>query len=265
MKIPIIADSVVRMTQASQLLNNKRVFITGGSRGIGAAIAKKCAEHGAEVGFTYSSRKDAADVVLEELKSYSKLSHFHLQMDVSQEESIQNALAQVSEKWNSIDVVINNAGVTKDQLFIRMKNSDFDAVLDTNLKGAFIICRHFAKLMMKAQSGNIINISSVIGHTGNPGQANYAASKAGLEAMTKSIALELASRNIRANCIAPGYIGTEMTGVLSDEIKQKILAKIPLNSIGTGEDIANAALFLASDLSKYMTAQTLHVNGGMYY
>lgn len=253
-------------TLSSQLLNNKRVFITGGSRGIGAEIVKTFAQHGALVCFTYSSRKDAADQVLNEIKStVGGSEHFHLQMDLSQEESIQNALTTLSEKWPQVDIVVNNAGITKDQLFIRMKTADFDSVIDTNLKGAFIICRHFAKLMMKAQSGNIINISSVIGHTGNPGQANYAASKAGLEAMTKSLALELASRNIRANSIAPGYIGTEMTGVLSDDVKQKILAKIPLQTIGTGQDIANAALFLASDLSKYMTAQTLHVNGGMYY
>lgn len=251
---------------SSQLLNNKRVFITGGSRGIGAEIVKTFAQQGAQVCFTYSSRKDAADQILSEIKSTpAGPEHFHLQMDLSQEESIQAALTTLSEKWPQVDVIVNNAGITKDQLFIRMKTADFDSVIDTNLKGAFIICRHFAKLMMKAQSGNIINISSVIGHTGNPGQANYAASKAGLEAMTKSLALELASRNIRANSIAPGYIGTEMTGVLSDEVKQKILAKIPLQTIGTGQDIANAALFLASDLSKYMTAQTLHVNGGMYY
>lgn len=255
------------MTQIAQLLKSKRVFITGGSRGIGAAIVKKFAQQGAEVCFSYASRKEAADQVLNEINEFSDNGrrHFHLQMDLSQEESIQTALSALAEKWDNTDVVVNNAGITKDQLFIRMKTTDFDSVINTNLKGSFIICRHFAKQMMKAQAGSLINISSVIGHTGNPGQANYAASKAGLEAMTKSLALELASRNVRANCIAPGYIETEMTGVLSDDVKQKILAKIPLQSIGSGEDIANAALFLASDLGKYMTAQTLHVNGGMYY
>lgn len=245
----------------SSRLVSKKIIVTGGSRGIGAAIVQSLAQAGATVAFTYSSREDAA---IEVLKSLPGEGHFCVQMNLSDESSVEKAFTQITEKWSQIDGLVNNAGITKDQLLLRMKTEDFDSVLQTNLRGAFLTTKFVSKLMMKARSGSIVNITSVIGQTGNAGQSNYAASKAGLIGFSKSMAQELASRNIRVNCVAPGFIATEMTSVLSEDQKKGILAKIPLGVMGEGSDIAAATAFLLSDESRYITGHTLSVNGGMY-
>ncbi len=242
-------------------LKAKKIFVTGGSRGIGAAIVQVLAQKGATVAFTYSSREDAAAKLLSTLPGTG---HFYLQMDLAKEASVQAAVEQVVSKFGEVDGVVNNAGITKDGLLLRMKPEDFDSVIQANLRGGFLVTKAMLKPMLKSRKGSIVNITSVIGQTGNAGQANYAASKAGTEAFSKSIALEVASRNIRVNCIAPGFIATEMTHVLSEEVKKAILAKIPLERMASPEEVAYAAAFLLSDESKYITGQTLGVNGGMY-
>lgn len=242
-------------------LQGKKIIVTGGSRGIGASIVKLLAEEGAQVCFTYSSREEAAAEVA---KSLPGDGHFYLKLDVGSEESVNQAMEQITAKWSDIDGLVNNAGITKDQLLLRMKTEDFDAVMNTNLRGTFLMTKALSKIMMKARKGSIVNITSVIGQTGNPGQANYAASKAGTEAFSKSVALELASRNVRVNCVAPGFIATEMTHVLSEDAKGKIMDKIPMNSIGEGNDVANAVKFLLSEESKYITGHTVNVNGGLF-
>ena len=242
-------------------LQGKKVVVTGGSRGIGASIVKLLADEGAHVAFTYSSREEAAQKVAHEL---SGTGHFYIKMDVANEQSVTEAVDHIAEKWPEIDGVVNNAGITKDQLLLRMKTEDFQAVVDTNLKGTFLVTKAFSKIMMKARKGSIVNITSIIGETGNAGQANYAASKAGIIAFAKSVALELASRNVRVNNVAPGFIATEMTDILSDDVKNKMMEKIPLQKIGEGKDVAEAVRFLLSDESKYITGHTLDVNGGMH-
>ncbi len=242
-------------------LQGKKIIVTGGSRGIGASIVKLLAESGAQVCFTYSSREEAAAEVA---KSLPGEGHFYLKLDVASEESVNQAMEQITAKWSEIDGLVNNAGITKDQLLLRMKAEDFDAVMNTNLRGTFLMTKALSKIMMKARKGSIVNITSVIGQTGNPGQANYAASKAGTEAFSKSVALELASRNVRVNCVAPGFIATEMTHILSEDAKAKIMDKIPMNSIGEGNDVANAVKFLLSEESKYITGHTVNVNGGLF-
>ncbi len=242
-------------------LQGKRIVVTGGSRGIGSAIVKLLAEEGAEVAFTYSSREESAQKVAQSLSGQG---HFYVKMDVSDEASVNTAIGEILEKWPEVHGVVNNAGITKDQLLLRMKAEDFDSVINTNLRGTFLVTKAFAKPMMKSRKGSVVNIVSIIGETGNAGQANYAASKAGTIAFAKSVALELASRNIRVNNIAPGFIGTEMTEILSDDVKAKMMEKIPLGKIGEGEDIAQAVRFLLSDESKYITGHTLDVNGGMF-
>ncbi len=242
-------------------LKDKKIIVTGGSRGIGAAMVKTLAESGASVAFTYSSREDAATQVLQSLPGSG---HFCVQMNLSEEASVDQAFAKIMARWPQFDGLVNNAGITKDQLLVRMKTDDFDQVVTTNLRGAFLTTKIAAKVMMKARAGSIVNITSVIGQMGNAGQANYAASKAGLIGFSKSVALELASRNVRVNCVAPGFIATEMTSVLGDDQKQQILAKIPMGTMGEGRDIAMAVRFLMSDESRYITGHTLAVNGGMY-
>lgn len=242
-------------------LQGQKIIVTGGSRGIGASIVKRLAEEGAQVCFTYSSREESAAAVA---KGLSGEGHFYLKLDVSSEESVNEAMEQITARWPQIDGLVNNAGITKDQLLLRMKTEDFDAVLATNLRGTFLMTKALTKIMMKARKGSIVNITSVIGQTGNAGQANYAASKAGTEAFSKSVALEIASRGVRVNCIAPGFIGTEMTEAMTEEAKNKILPKIPMQSIGEGVDVANAVRFLLSDDSKYITGQTINVNGGLF-
>lgn len=242
-------------------LQGKKIVVTGGSRGIGAAIVKLLAEEGAQVAFTFSSREEAAQQVAHSLPGEG---HFYIKMDIANEESVNAAVAHILEKWGEVDGVVNNAGITKDQLLMRMKAEDFDSVISTNLRGTYLVTKAFTKSMMKARKGSIVNITSIIGQTGNPGQANYAASKAGTVAFSKSIALELASRNVRLNCVAPGFIATEMTDVLTEEQKGKMLERVPLGTIGEGRDVAQAVRFLLSDESKYITGHTLNVNGGMY-
>lgn len=242
-------------------LSGKKIIVTGGSRGIGAQIVQVLAEEGAHVAFTYSSKEDLAQKLVQSLPGEG---HFCVQMDVSQEASIDKALDQITQKWPEINGVVNNAGITKDQLLLRMKVEDFDSVINTNLRGTFLVCKYLAKGMMKARNGVVVNITSVVGQTGNAGQANYAASKSGMIGFTKSLALELASRGIRANCVAPGYIATEMTEVLSADVKEKMAQKIPLQKIGEARDVAYAVRFLLSDESKYITGHTLSVNGGLF-
>ena len=242
-------------------LSGKKLFVTGGSRGIGAAIVRHLAEQSAVVCFTYASNESKAQ---ELLKSLPGEGHFCLHLNVADESSVEACIAQVIEKWTNVDGVVNNAGITKDQLLLRMKSQDFLNVIQTNLAGAFFITKALSKSMLKARTGAFVNISSVIGALGNAGQSNYAASKGGLEAFTRSVALEFASRGIRANCVAPGYIKSDMTAALSAEQLKAFADKIPLARPGEALEVASAVAFLLSDASSYITGQTLHVNGGMY-
>lgn len=242
-------------------LENKKIFVTGGSRGIGAGIVSLLAELGAQVAFTYSSNEAKAQQLLASLPGNG---HMIFQMDVSKAESVESTISKLLEKWESPDGVVNNAGITKDQLLLRMKAEDFDQVIQTNLTGVFSVTKALAKTMLKARRGSFVNISSVIGSMGNAGQSNYAASKGGLEAFTKSVALELASRGIRANCVAPGYIKSDMTDALTEDQLKNFNDKIPLGRAGEAHEIATSVAFLLSDAASYITGQTLHVNGGMY-
>ena len=244
------------------LLSQKNIIVTGGSRGIGAEIVRCLAENGARVAFSYSSNEEAAQKVLESLPGEG---HLALAMNVSSEESISQFFEKaLAEFGNQIHGLVNNAGITKDNLLLRMKPEDFQQVLQTNLTGSFLCIKSAIKPLMKNKGGSIVNITSVVGQSGNPGQANYTASKAGMEAMSKSIALEFASRNIRSNCVAPGFIETEMTGELTEAQKEAILSRVPLKKMGDTHDVAAAVAFLLSDQSKYITGQTIGVNGGLY-
>lgn len=242
-------------------LQGYKVLVTGGSRGIGAGIVKLLASEGAQVAFTYSSRKESAEKVLKDLPGSG---HKILAMNLGDPASIQSGIASVLEAFGGLDGLVNNAGITKDQLLLRMKAEDFDDVIQTNLRGSFLCIKEVLKPMMKARKGSIVNITSVIGHSGNAGQVNYAASKAGLTAMAKSIAQELGSRGLRVNCVAPGFIDTDMTDVLPEEQKNAILQNVPLQKFGSVQDVAHAVRFLLSDEAQYITGQTIHVNGGMY-
>lgn len=248
-----------------QLLKGKTALITGGTAGIGKAIAVLFAQHGADVAIFGTNAERAATALQEidlakrspEQKSASFL------VNVADTAAVQQSVDALLAQLGKIDVLVNNAGITRDNLLMRMTEEDWDLVLDTNLKSVYNLCKACTRPMMKARSGVIINISSVVGLTGNAGQINYAASKAGMIGLTKSLAKELVSRNIRANCIAPGYIDTQMTGGLSDAVKEAVLAKIPMGRVGQPIEIAQAALFLASDLASYVTGQVLAVDGGM--
>lgn len=242
-------------------LQDKKILVTGSSRGIGAGIVKTLAAEGASVGVTYSSKRDAAEQVLKDLPGSG---HILLELKIDDEASVEAAFETFAGKMGRIDGLVNNAGITRDTLLLRMKSADFDAVINTNLRGTFLCTRAAAKLMLKARSGSIVNITSIIGEMGNAGQANYAASKAGIEGLSKSVAQELASRGIRVNCVAPGFIATEMTEVLSDQQKKAILEKVPLGTLGDVEDVARAVAFLLSSEARYITGHTLSVNGGLY-
>ncbi len=242
-------------------LSGKSIIVTGGSRGIGAGIVRELAQSGARVAFTYASRKESAEEVL---KSLPGTEHQILKMDISSEESVVAGIESVIKAWGKVDGLVNNAGITKDSLLMRMKTEDFDHVINTNLRGTFLACKAVTKSMMKARLGSIVNLTSVVGLMGNAGQTNYAASKAGIIGFSKSLAKELGSRNVRVNCVAPGFILTEMTEVLSDDVKKEIVSQVPLQTFGTIEDIAHAVKFLLMDESKYITGQTLSVNGGLY-
>lgn len=244
-----------------KLLEGKKILITGGSRGIGAGIVQACAEQGAQVAFTYSSNKESAEKILKDLPGSG---HTIAEMKMESEESIQSAVNTVLEKFKNIDGVVNNAGMTKDQLVLRMSANDFDHVYQVNLRGSFLCSKFCLKPMLKSRAGSFVHITSVVGQTGNPGQTNYTAMKAGLEAFSKSLAQEIASRGIRSNCVAPGFIQTDMTDKLPEDQKAALTSQIPLGAIGTPRDVANAVLFLLSDLSKYITGQTINVNGGLY-
>ena len=244
-----------------QRFAGKKILVTGSSRGIGAGIARKLALQGASVAVTYSSNPAMAEQVLGSLKGEG---HLLIKLDISDETSVAAAFEQIAAKWGKVDGVVNNAGVTRDQLLLRMKTEDFQSVIDTNLKGTFLCTRSAAKMMLKARAGSIVNITSVIGEMGNAGQSNYAASKAGVEGFTKSIAQEIGSRSIRVNCVAPGFIVTDMTDAMTEQAKSAILSKVPLNTLGDVDDVANAVCFLLSDEAKYITGHTLSVNGGMY-
>jgi len=244
------------------LLNGKTVLITGASRGIGSGIARVFAQNGANVAFTYSSSEAPALALQEELSKLGvKVKAY--KSDASSFEACEKLASEVMSDFDSLDALINNAGITKDNLLMRMSEEDFDKVMEVNLKSIFNMTKAFQRVFLKQRNGSIINISSIVGVKGNAGQANYAASKAGMIGFTKSIALELGSRNIRANAIAPGFIETEMTDKLDDAVVEQWRAGIPLKRGGTPEDVANACLFFASDLSSYITGQVLLVDGGM--
>lgn len=244
------------------LLNGKTVLITGASRGIGSGIARVFAQNGANVAFTYSSSEAPALALQKELSKLGvKVKAY--KSDASSFEACEKLASEVMSDFDSLDALINNAGITKDNLLMRMSEEDFDKVIEVNLKSIFNMTKAFQRVFLKQRNGSIINISSIVGVKGNAGQANYAASKAGMIGFTKSIALELGSRNIRANAIAPGFIETEMTDKLDDAVVEQWRAGIPLKRGGTTEDVANACLFFASDLSSYITGQVLLVDGGM--
>lgn len=244
------------------MLSGKTALITGGSRGIGRAIAKKLSSLGCNIVINYNSNAAPAEELINELKVEGK-EGLALQGDVSNFEDAKNIVDTTVKTYGSIDILINNAGITRDNLLLRMSEEDFDQVISTNLKGAFNCTKHASKYMLKKKKGRIISIASVIGLVGNVGQANYAASKAGIIGLTKSVAKELATRNITVNAIAPGFIVSDMTDQLSDEQKSAIKSNIPMNSFGTAEDIANLVGFLASDESGYITGQVINVDGGM--
>ncbi len=244
------------------LLDGKTAIVTGGTRGIGKGIVQEFLKEGANVAFTYASSDELAKQMEVELSSLGKLKGY--KSDASEFDAAQALVDQVIEDFGSVDIVVNNAGVTKDNLLLRMSKDDWDKVLKINLDSIFNLTKAVTRPMMKNGGGSIINMSSVVGVKGNAGQANYAASKAGIIGFSKSIAIELGSRNIRCNVVAPGFIETEMTDALDDKVVQEWRDSIPLKRGGTPEDIANACVYLGSDKSSYITGQVLHVNGGMY-
>ncbi len=246
----------------------KKAIVTGGTRGIGRAIVKEFAtkkingETFADVAFIYNSCDECARSLINELADAGSEAIAY-KIDVSSFDEVQNAVKEIISKFGAVDILVNNAGITKDNLLMRMSEADFDRVIEVNLKSAFNFTKAVSRQMLKQRSGKIINITSVVGLTGNAGQANYSASKAGLIGFTKSVAKEFASRGINVNAIAPGYIATEMTEELNDAQKEALLGLIPLNRMGTPEDVAKAAAFLASDDASYITGQVITVDGGM--
>ena len=243
-------------------LDGKTALVTGGSRGIGRSIALELADLGANVAITYASSAKAADNVREEIVSKDRRAKA-LQADAVNYEKAEEVIAGITGDWEKLDILVNNAGITRDNLILRMNQQQWDQVIETNLKSVFNYCKAVAKPMMRNRGGSIINISSVVGISGNAGQTNYAASKAGIIGFTKAYAKELASRNIRANVVAPGYITTEMTGELPEDILQNIERETPLGRPGTAEEVSHAVAFLASERSSYITGETIRVDGGM--
>ena len=244
------------------LLTDKTAVVTGGSRGIGRAIAVALAAEGAKVAVIYAGNAAAAEETLSLIKEQGGEA-VAMQCDVADDAAVSDMINAVKEQFGSVDILVNNAGITRDGLLMRMKEGDWQAVLATNLTGVFHCTKAVTKLMMKQRSGAIINITSVVGQTGNAGQANYAAAKAGMIGFTKSVAKELASRGIRVNAVAPGCIDTDMTAVLSDAVKEDMLKSIPLGRVAQPEEVAKAVVFLASDNASYITGQVLNVDGGM--
>ena len=243
-------------------LKGKNALITGGAQGIGKSIAMGMAKEGANVAIS-DVNIESAESTAAEVKALG-VEAIAIKLDVSSQEDVTNAFSTFADKLGSLDILVNNAGITKDGLILRMKEADWDTVLNINLKGSFLCSKEAVKKMVKQRYGKIISISSVVAFMGNPGQANYSASKAGLIGLTKTIAKEYANRGIRANAIAPGFIQSAMTDILTEEVKNEMMSAIPLGEFGTPEDVTNAAIFLASPESDYISGQVIHVNGGMY-
>lgn len=243
-------------------LEGKTVLVTGGSRGIGKAIALAFAKEGANVIINYTSNVEAAEDTVKEIENLN-VKGLAVKANISKSEEVQRLMDEIEENFDNIDILINNAGVTKDNLFVKMKEEDWDEVMDINLKGVFLCTKAVVRKMIRQKYGRIINMSSVVGILGNPGQANYCASKAGVIGFTKSLAREVASRNITVNAIAPGFIDTDMTRVLPEGVKEKLVDTIPMKRYGKPGDIANLAVFLSSDMANYITGQVIHVDGGM--
>ena len=244
------------------LLDGKVALVTGASRGIGRAIAIRLASEGAKVAINFAGNQKAAEEVKGEIEKNGGEAIL-VKANVADSAAVDEMFAKVIEAFGTVDILVNNAGITRDGLLIRMKDEDFDAVIDTNLKGVFYCTKAVAKLMMKKRTGRIVNMSSVVGLIGNAGQTNYAAAKAGVLGFSKSAAKELAARGVTVNMVAPGFIDTDMTAVLSDKVKDAMVQEIPMHKMGRPEDVANAVLFLVSDCSSYITGQVVNVDGGM--
>ncbi|MBS1594564.1 MAG: 3-oxoacyl-[acyl-carrier-protein] reductase [Bacteroidetes bacterium] len=244
-------------------LKGKNALVTGGSRGIGQAIVRKYAEYGANVAFTYLNSAEKAQALVDELTAQYGVKVVAYRSDAASFAASEQLVNDVAAELGRIDILVNNAGITRDNLILRMSEEQFDEVIQANLKSVFNLTKQVAKLMLRQKSGSIINLTSIVGLRGQAGQSNYAASKAGIIGFTKSIADEFGSRSIRCNAISPGFIETDMTHVLGEDIKKGLLTQIPLGRMGRADEIANAALFLGSDLSAYITGQTLSVCGGM--
>lgn len=243
-------------------LTGKTAIVTGASRGIGAAIARRFAEEGANIIVNYSGSQDKAEAVVAEIEQAGGKA-IAVKANVADANAVKVMADTAMKEFGSIDILVNNAGITRDNLMMRMKEDEWDDVINTNLKGVFLCTKAVTRQMMKQRAGRIVNIASIVGVMGNAGQANYVAAKAGVIGLTKTTARELASRGITANAVAPGFITTDMTEKLGDDVQSSMLAQIPLARFGAPEDVANAALFLASDEASYVTGQTLHLDGGM--
>ena len=245
------------------MVKSKTAIITGGSRGIGKAVSLKMAENGANIAILYSSSDEQAKEVVKCAEAFGVTARAY-KCDVADFSKSEETVKKIIADFNGVDILVNNAGITRDKLILQMKEEDFDRVIDINLKGAFNMTKHIFSHLMKRRSGSIINISSVSGMMGNAGQANYASAKAGLIGLTKTVAKEIASRNVRCNAISPGFIATDMTDAMPDKVKEGAKGMIPLGHMGEPDDIANLAVFLASDLSSYITGEVIKVDGGLY-
>ncbi|WP_368654782.1 3-oxoacyl-[acyl-carrier-protein] reductase [Ornithinibacillus sp. 4-3] len=244
------------------MLTGKTALVTGASRGIGRAIALELASQGANIAVNYAGNEAKAEEVVKEAEKLG-VKAIKIQANVAQDDEVQAMIKSVIKEFGSLDILVNNAGVTKDNLLMRMKEEEFDQVIDINLKGVFLCTKAVTRQMMKQRAGKIINVASIVGVSGNPGQANYVAAKAGVIGMTKSVALELASRNVHVNAVAPGFIATDMTDALTEEQQKAIMDLVPLAKFGQPEDVAKVVRFLASDDANYITGQTIHIDGGM--
>lgn len=243
-------------------VSGKNALVTGGTRGIGRAVVEALSDAGANVAFTFRSSADEAAALASEVEGKG-VKALAIQGDAADFEAAGKTIDQVVAEWGSLDILVNNAGITKDGLLLRLKEEDWDAVIGTNLKSVFNYCKSAYRQMMKQRSGKIINMASIVGVSGNPGQTNYAASKAGIIGFSKSLAKELGSRGVNVNVVAPGYVETDMTGALSDEAREAMLGSVVLGRPATPQDVANAVLFLASDAADYITGHVLHVDGGL--
>lgn len=243
-------------------INGRNAIVTGGTRGIGRSIALGLARNGVNVAITYISNDDKAKEVIDEIKKF-EVKGIAVKADISEEKDVKSMVELVLKQFDSVDILINNAGITKDGLLVRMKSEDWDSVINTNLRGTYLVTKAVSKSMIRQKSGIIVNIASVVGLTGNAGQSNYSASKAGIIGFTKTVAKELGGRGIRVNAVAPGFVKTDMTEILKDDVKKKMIDSIPLKRCAEPEDIANAVLFLCSREASYITGQVINVDGGM--